>query len=221
MCFNLRCFFGNVLILSVGIGISFSASFLSAEEAEIVDRIVAIVNNEVITLTDIKIVEAFGLSDNMEGVLEEDKQSLILENLINQKLVVQIAGEGVTVSEEEVESYLSAIIQAIDPDLAERELLQFGLDWDDLKIYLRDKLLYQKILSNRFDLGVVVSIEEIERYYEQIYVPDQREKDLEPQPMIEVLDQIEISIKRNKVKGQVEEWVRNLKRQANIEIKIE
>jgi hypothetical protein len=209
------------LIVFLAAGFSLCAPFLLTGGTEIVDRIMAIVNDEVITLTDIKIVEAFGISDNIDGAQEQDKQRFILDNLISQKLVIQLAGEGVAVDEEEIESYLSEIIQNINPDSAEKELIQFGLDWDDLKVYLRDKLLYQKILSNRFDLGVIVSIEEIERYYEQVYVPAQREKDLEPQPMIEVLDQIERSIKRDKVKGQVEEWVNNLKREANIQIKIE
>ncbi len=221
MCFKSRCYFCHALIIFLAIGFSLCVFLSKSGEAEIVDRIVAVVNDEVITLTDVKIIEAFGLSDDMEEADGGDNQWLILDNLINQKLVIQLASEGVEVDEEEIESYLSQIIQDIDPDLAEKELIQFGLDWDDLKTYLRDKLLYQKILSSRFDLGVIVSIEEIERYYEQIYVPAEREKGLEPQPMIEVLDQIEGSLKRDKVKGQVEEWVNNLRREANIQINIE
>jgi len=221
MCFKSRCFFSHSLINFLVIGFLLCVFLSKSGEAEIVDRIVAVVNDEVITLTDVKIVEAFGLSDDMEEAQGGDNQRLILDNLINQKLVIQLASEGVVVDEEEIESYLSEIIQDIDPDLAEKELIRFGLDWDDLKTYLRDKLLYQKILSNRFDLGVIVSIEEIEGFYEQVYVPAQREKGLEPQPMIEVLDQIEGSLKRDKVKGQVEKWVSNLRREANIQINIE
>ena len=167
MCFKLRCFFSRALIIFLAVGFSLCIFLLKAGEAEVVDRIVAIVNDEVITLTDIRIVEAFGLSDGIKSAREGDGQRLILDNLINQKLVAQLASEGVTVDKREVESYLSEIIRRIDPDLAERELIQFGLDWDDLKTYLRDKLLYQKVLSSRFDMGVIVSIEEIERYYEQ------------------------------------------------------
>lgn len=221
MCFRLRCFFAHVLIISISVGFLLWALLPGSCEAEVVDRIAAIVNDEVITLTDVKIIESFGLTDESEGAQNGDIYRSTLDSLINRKLVVQLAGEGVTVDEEEIESYLSEIIQSIDPNRAERELIRFGLDWDDLKIYLQEKLLYQKILSNRFDLSVVVSIEEIEKFYEQVYVPAQRKKELEPQPMIEVLDQIERSIKRDKVKGQVEEWVRNLRREANIQIKIE
>jgi hypothetical protein len=187
---------------------------------EVIDRIVAVVNDKVITLTDINISAKFGLFEDLEEDRERDLQKLILDRLIDQKLVIQLTSERVVVGEEELEAFLSDIIQKIDPGLAEKALLQFGLDWDDLKSYLREKLLYQKIISQRFDRGVIVSIEEIERYYEQVYIPSQRERNLDPQPMIEVLDRIESALKREKVKGQVRGWIDNLKREANIQIKI-
>lgn len=189
-------------------------------QGEVVDRIVAVVNDEVITLTDVNIIQKFGLFEDMEESQDADKQTQILSRLINQKLVIQLASERIMVSKEELEASLSDFIQKTDPDFAGTALLQFGLDWDDLKSYLREKLLFQKIVSQRFNRGVIVSIEEIERYYEQVYVPSQRGKKLSPQPMIEVLDQIEGELQREKVEDQVQEWIDNLKREANIQIKI-
>ena len=189
-------------------------------QGEVVDRIVAVVNDEVITLTDVNIIQKFGLFEDLEESPDVDKQTQILSRLINQKLVIQLASERIMVSKEELEASLSDFIQKTDPDFAGTALLQFGLDWDDLKSYLREKLLFQKIVSQRFNRGVIVSIEEIERYYEQVYVPSQRGKKLSPQPMIEVLDQIEGELQREKVEDQVQEWIDNLKREANIQIKI-
>jgi peptidyl-prolyl cis-trans isomerase SurA len=189
-------------------------------QGEVVDRILAIVNDEVITLTDVNIIQAFGLFEDLEESPDESRQTRILNRLINQKLVIQLASERIMVAEEELEASLSDVVQATDPDLAGRALLQFGLDWDDLKSYLREKLLFQKIVSRRFSRAVTVSIEEIERYYEQVYVPSQRQKTLSPQPMIEVLGQIEGELQREKVKDQIQEWIENLKREANIQIKI-
>ncbi len=203
-----------LLALSLGMFVSRSSG------EEVIDRIMAVVNDEVITLTDVNIVEKFSLVDVPDETQEQSLQKLILDQLINQKLVIQMTGERIEVSEEEQEALLSDIIQKTDPELAERALLQFGLDWDDLKSYLREKLLYRKIISRRFDVGVIVSIEEIESYYEQVYIPSQRGKDLDPQPMIDVLDQIESALRREKVEGQIQEWIRNLKREANIQIKI-
>jgi peptidyl-prolyl cis-trans isomerase SurA len=194
--------------------------FLELGWGEIVDRIVAVVNDEVITLTDVNIILKFDLFEDLQGSQEEEMRERILDRLINQKLVIQLASERIVVAEEELEVSLSDVVQRIDPDLAGTALLQFGLDWDDLKSYLREKLLFQKIISQRFNRGIIVSIDEIERYYEQVYVPSQREKTLDPQPMIEVLDQIEGELRRERIEDQVQEWIDNLKRRANIQIKI-
>lgn len=187
---------------------------------EVVDRIVAVVNDEVITLTDLNLVETFGLYESPIDKQGADVQRHILDQLINQKLVIQLTSEDVMLEEEEVESALSQVIQRMEPGEAEKALLRFGLDWDDLKSYLREKILYQKIISNRFDQGIFVRLEEIEVYYEQIYIPSQRARGFEPQPLTEMLDQIEREIKREKKETQVREWVNNLKREANIQIKI-
>ena len=199
---------------------SLALVFCGSAQGEVIDRIMAIVNDQVITLTDVNIIQKFGLFEDVEETGEGDIQRRIINRLIDQKLVIQLASESLVVSEEELEALLSDLIQKTDPDLAEESLLQFGLDWDDLKSYLREKLLFQKIISQRFSRGVIVSIEEIEKYYEQVYVPSQRERDMNPQPMIEVLDQIEAALTREKVEGQVQGWIENLKRDAKIQVKI-
>jgi peptidyl-prolyl cis-trans isomerase SurA len=204
-CAIILFFFLCIFILEVGWG-------------EVVDRIVAVVNDEIITLTDVNIIQKFGLFEDLDESQEGDIQAQILNRAINQKLVIQLASERLVVDEEELEASLSDIIQNTDPDFAGNALLQFGLDWDDLKSYLREKLLFQKIISQRFNRGVIVSIEEIESYYEQVYVPSQREKNLSPQPMIEVLDRLEGELQREKVEDQVQEWIENLKREADIQI---
>ena len=189
-------------------------------QGEVVDRIVAIVNDDVITQTDINIIQTFDIFEDLKKSPELDTQSQILNRLINQKLVIQLTSERISVEEEELEAFLTDIVHRTDPDLAEKALLEFGLDWDDLKSYVREKLLFEKIVSQRFNRRVIVNIEEIERYYEQVYVPSQRERELSPQPMIEVLDQIEAALRQEKVEDQIQEWIENLKRGANIQIKI-
>jgi peptidyl-prolyl cis-trans isomerase SurA len=188
--------------------------------AEIIDRIVAVVNDEVITLTDVKIVEAFGLYTNEEDRSGPSTQTDVLNQLIDQKLVIQLTSEKIVIEENELESGLTKIIQDTDPQETQKNLIRFGLDWDDLKSYLRERLLYRKIISRRFDKGVVVSIEEIEAYYEQVYVPAQRKRGMEPLPMIEILDRIETAIKQKEMAEQVQEWIGNLRREANIQIKL-
>ena len=78
---------------------------------EVIDRIVAIVNDEVITLTDVNIVEKFGLFEDLVEIQEEGGQKIILDRLIYQKLVIQMTSERIVVDEEELEANLSDLIQ--------------------------------------------------------------------------------------------------------------
>jgi hypothetical protein len=187
--------------------------------SELVDCVAAVVNDQVITLTDIRVLEAFALYEKeMQGNVE-NPLLLILERAIDQKVVIDLAQEKVSIEKEEVEASLASIMEKFGQDEIQRKLDEFGLDRDDLRAYLEEKLLYQKIISLRFSQSVIVSLKEIETYYEHVYVPSQENLGLKPKPMVEVLDEIESQVKGDKVKKQVAAWIENLRGQAEIQVK--
>jgi len=185
--------------------------------SETVDRIVAVVNEQVITLTDLRIAEAFGLYDEEFKEKSGDLHQLILEGLIDQKLAIALAGEETFVENEELDSYQGRMIEKLGNDQARRRLDEFGLDWQDLRGYIVEKIVYEKIISRRFGQRNIVSLQEIEDYYQKSYVPSQKEKGLEPQPMMELLDEIESRIIQEKIKTQISDWLRNLRKKADIQ----
>jgi peptidyl-prolyl cis-trans isomerase SurA len=202
-----------IFLLCVFIGLSSVYS-----HSEIIDRIVAVVNEEVITLTDVRIAEAFRL---YSGEIEEEgggPRSQILERLIDQKVVIQLSREEVLIESEELDGLLMQITQRLGADEVERRLAQFGLTRQDLKDCIREKMRYQAIISQIFSRVNPVSLKEIEDYYQEIYIPAQEEKKVEPQPMMEILDEIETSVKQEKTKAQIEDWIRNLKEKSDIQI---
>lgn len=185
--------------------------------SETVDRIVAVVNEQVITLTDLRIAEAFGLYDEEFKEKSGDLHQLILERLIDQKLAIALAGEETFVENEELDSYQGRMIEKLGNDQARRRLDEFGLDWQDLRVYIVEKIVYEKIISRRFGQRNIVSLQEIEDYYQKSYVPSQKEKGLEPKPMMELLDEIESRIIQEKIKTQISDWLRNLRKKADIQ----
>ena len=187
--------------------------------AETVDHIVAVVNEKVITLTDMRIAETFCLYDEEIDPGAENIHQLLLEMMVDQKLVVLLAGAE-AVEKEEVDSFQDKIIEKMGSEELEKKLEEFGLDRDDLREYIRDKIIYQKIIKRRFGQGVIVSLEEIEDFYKGRYVPSQREKEVEPKPMMEILKEIESTIKQEKAMSNVKDWINNLKTQADILIYI-
>ncbi len=193
----------------------FSVSLFS----ETIDRIVAVVNEQVITLTDLRIVETFGLYDKEVKERAENPRLLIMERLIGQKLVIHSVREEVYFEKEELDSFLRGIIERMGFEQVERNLEEFGLNWDDLRTYIKEKIIYEKIISRKISQRIIVSLEEIEDYYRQSYVPSQKEKGLEPKPMMELLNEIESAIRQEKIKTQIEDWIKNLKKKADIQIK--
>lgn len=189
-------------------------------ESEVIDRIIAIVNDEVITLTDIKVAEKFQLFKDELKDDEKDTKFQILEKMIDQKLVIQMAPDNINVTEKELNTYLTKVISRIGRDKAQEILNQFGMDWEDIKSYLREGKVYQKIISERFDRNVIVSIKEIKTYYNEVYRPSVKKANQEPKPMLEILDLIESNLKQEKTKQQIKNWLMNLRNEALIQIKL-
>ncbi len=188
---------------------------------ETVDRIVAVVNDQVITLTDLRIIRALAL---YEEEMEEDKEvspSSILDKLIDQKLVIQLSGEDIDIGREEVEASIKALRQRLGDERVQEILSEFGLQQSDLAEYIHERMLYKRLLTQKFGKGAVVRLDEIESYYKETYVPAQKKKGLEPQPMIELLREIESKIIERKIQNEIEDWLKNLRAQADIQIKAE
>jgi hypothetical protein len=188
---------------------------------EIIDRIVAVVDDKVITLTDLKIVQQFGLYDKEAGESDQNLDRIILEKMIDQKLVVQTAGEQVSVGKEELDSFLMKLAEEMGSEELHKKLEEFGMDWEALKRYVEERVKYQKIILQRFGQRNIVSLKDMEDYYQRVYVPSQQKKGLEPRAMMDILAGIESSIKQDKIKAQVEAWIKSLRKRADIQVNLE
>ncbi len=199
----------SFIILGAGTGFS-----------EVVDCIVARVNADIITLSDIRILQAFGIGRGEKGRLSAEVLQQILEEAINRKIVIELVSENITVTDEEVDRQLQTVMGNLGPAEWQNKLDEFGLEEDDLKPYLRELLVYERIISLRFSQSVTVSLGEIENYYAEVYLAAQKAKGEEPKPMIQILDDLESEIRREKTESQVSLWMMNLRQQAEVYIHV-
>jgi hypothetical protein len=181
----------------------------------------AVVQEDVITLTDLRIAEAFILYDEEQVDPVKDLRSQILEFMINRKLVTLMTREDVLVGEAEIDTQLQSLTEELGSERVQAKLEDFGLSIEDLRKLLKEGLFYRKILSSRFNKAIIVSLREIEQYYDQSYIPSLEEKGENVRPMMEILDQLETAVKKEKIGGQIATWLNNLRREAYIEIKSE
>lgn len=185
-----------------------------AVSQEVIDRIMAVVNGEVITKSDLEIVETLGLYKS-ERVSEDSTSSSVLNRLIDQKLVLQLTSESVKVDVSEIKA-LRQLILSEDSFKATDMLSRFGLGFEDLDIYLREKILYEKVIAQKFGQAVSVSLEDIQDYYRGTYVPQQMSQGLPVEPLTERLGEIEEAIRKRKTEVRFREWVENLRQKADI-----
>jgi hypothetical protein len=189
------------------------------QKADVVNCIVAIVNSHVITLADVKLTEAFGFFDTEVLSDTQESRRLLLDKLIGQKVVIDLAREKAPVDLGKIGEELRRIMAKLGQDPAQGRLEEFGISEDDLLPYCEEKVLCETIIANRFGRSAGVSLREIEAYYTGTFVSAEKKLGHEPRPMIEVLDLLEAEVKKSKIESQAARWIANLRQQAEIEIR--
>lgn len=153
----------------------FICLFAGAGSAKLVNRIVAVVNGEAITLHDLKKeVEQGGPGMNQrdpENISQsEAMQRRVLEAMINDKLLKQEAERfEIKVSDEEVQGQISQIRKENGLSQAEFEqaVKEQGMTMDEYQQALREEIKKRKLLSNMVHQKVVVADDEVQEFYQQ------------------------------------------------------
>jgi hypothetical protein len=144
--------------------------FPFALQAELVDRIVATVNTEVITASELN--SAVALNQRL-GNADKDRTALeatTLGGLINRRLLVQEAHrlKFVEVSEQELSAEVENVAKRFTSDKEFSDFLA-GLDMtrQDLARMLGEQLLVERFVGKKVGLFVRVSREEAESYFNE------------------------------------------------------
>src|SRR5438128_2931903 len=147
------------------------------ESEDVADRVVAVVNNDAITLGELQENIAIYRQENRGRVdaSGEELKKQFLGRLIDTRLQVQEAGrEKITVDEAELNEELAERMKRFGTKTQEElETLvkAQGLSYDTVKKRVRDALLVQKVMRRKVSLRISVTEQEIDRY-----VTDNRDK---------------------------------------------
>jgi len=197
--------------------------------AETIDRIVAVVNNQIITLSDLEEEKRFHQLDHPLRASTKDnsaEEKAIRRELVEQmieKLLMseQILGfPGSKISEEEAETQLNALQEKWGgKDPLDQVLVESHTTREELKEHLRWQILVLKYVDNRFRQFATIDPPEIAAYYQKTLIPElEREGIRQPPPQSEVEAKIREILTEEKVNQAIEEWLASLKETANIHI---
>ena len=144
--------------------------------AEVVDRIVAEVNDEIITMSELQI--ASKSLEAQEGINPSAKESKeiernMLEALIDRKLAkAEAKRRGITLEDKELEAALANfrrknLLQ--DDESFNRAMAKAGLTLKDLKQNLADQIIQDRLIIVTVGTKTMVSEAEVQRFYEEHY----------------------------------------------------
>ena len=173
---------------------------------DVIDRIVAIVNGEIITLSDIR------TEKTMREILGEpapNDDSEVLEELIDQRLIH---------SQLEQHPGAEPAVAELDEELSQIKDRK-GLPPETLRQAIREHLRVQRFFTERFRQSVYASDEEIRKYYDEVFVPAARARGLTPiPPLSSITENIRRNVVDEKVVAEVKAWLQHARRTANIQI---
>jgi peptidyl-prolyl cis-trans isomerase SurA len=144
------------------------------EEGQTIDKIVAVVGNEIITQSDVEgSMAVLAQQDPSLNINDPDVQSQIIDALINDKLIVMKAKEdSIVVSDEEIEQRMEFELSKLVQYYGSKSRLEnvYGMSMDQLKAEIRDqienKLLAERVSQQKF-MDIKVTPREVEEFYNE------------------------------------------------------
>jgi hypothetical protein len=201
------------------------ALFAPSARAQVVfDRTVATVNGELVTKSDLLWNLALDLDVPPAEFWKPETQALALRALVDARLLLQEAAKlpaaGVTEQEvtDEIARIAGRFTRADDPDRFTKRLALVGLTQERLRQLARERIQIEKFIDFRFGSFVVVSEEEIRRYYETEIAPKLRAGGQVPpaEPSAERREEARAALTREKVEAAIETYLEEARTRAEI-----
>jgi len=193
----------------------------STGEGAVVEEIIARVNNEIITKSELDKAEATAIEEatqdcknrctpeQLQTAIADEKKNA-LRHLIDQSLLVQRGKDMGTSVETDVIKRLDQIRTDNKLDSMEeleKAVTSQGLNWEDFKSNIRNTILTQKVIGNEVGSHITISKEEVQKYYDE-----HKAEFVRPEQV--ALREIEV-----KTEGQPAEKVPDLKKKADTALK--
>jgi hypothetical protein len=186
-----------------------------AAQTELVDRVVAAVNYEVITWSDLEQAVRFNAALSGGGRDGERLRTETLEGLINRRLLIQEARRlrFVEVSAQDVSAEVETLRKRFGSDKEFSEFLA-GLDMtkEQLDRMLTERLLVERFVEKKIGLFVRVSRDEAQSYY------DAHSAEFPGKRFLEVQRQIMALLYEDKLGRQVEQYLAELRSKADVRV---
>lgn len=150
--------------------------------AELVDRVVAVVNDDLITLSELneegkeffQMVTEKTPEDELSAVLSKARREM-LSRLIDRKITIQKAEEiGISVSDAEIDGAVRSILDRNKTTRENflRQLRAMGISESKYRSSLREQILHSKLVGYEVDSKIVITEEKANEFYSKEYLKE-------------------------------------------------
>jgi hypothetical protein len=185
----------------------------SVARAELVDRVVAAVNNDVITLSELE--QTVGFNVALGGKNDEKLRAETLEGLINRQLLIQEAYrlKFVEVSDQDINAEIGKLKARLGSDEAFAGLLaRLDMTAEQLGRMLGERLLVERFVEKKIGLFVRISRGEAQDYF------NSHPEEFKGKRFQEAQKAITAMLSEQKLEQQVAQYLAELKSRADIRL---
>jgi hypothetical protein len=193
-----------------------------ASAQQTVDQILTLVNDELITRLDLLWSIAMDpQAPSPVGPVGSDLLSRKLDVMIDERLIAQEATRLPTVEipQSEIDKKRTELIKSFSSEAQFRERVgSVGLTPQKINELMRERIIIDRFVEFRFRSFVVVTEQEIKRYYDETLVPQLRAAGQVPPPVEtpQIRDAITLILKAEKVEAEINRWLASARQRADV-----
>lgn len=204
------------------------ASTPSTDSRVPLDRIVAIVNNDLILQSDLDEDERFQAFEPFRAETSETRKQ-ILDRLIDRTLIQQqMALQPQTgISDKSVDDELVALRKNIPACASyhcdtnagwQKFCADHGFTPEEVHDRWRQRMQVLQFIEQRFRMGIRIDPSEIDTYYKTKLVPAYQKQNVAPPPENAISDRIQEILLQQQVSGLLDDWLKALRAEGSVQV---
>jgi hypothetical protein len=201
---------------SISCGAILLIAGLGSFAQEVVDRIVARIENDVILLSDVRELGRYQML--ADGKAESDAK--ILDRLIDQWIVRNEANVSriAQPSDEDVDKSLTRLKRSFSsPEEFEERRKQSGVSEQELRTITKSQLYLSNYLDTRFRPVIQINDKEIEDFYQTRVVPRAESRGQTPPTLEAAHDFIQEALVQRAINEQADKWLKESRARVRVD----
>jgi peptidyl-prolyl cis-trans isomerase SurA len=201
-----------------------------AGQGVVLDRVVAVVNGDVILESDVDEERRFEEIQPYRAATDSTR-ARIIERLVDRALILQQAAlqPEDAVPDKDLDAQLATLRKDIPAckqyhcetdDGWKKFLGDHGFTEEEFRVQWLQRMELLKFIEVRFRNGVKIKDDEIEAYYEKAMLPEYAKRNVAPPPLETVKRRIEEVLLQQQVTALLQDWLKSLRAQGSVRIMV-